>query len=113
MKVIAVAISAVVLSGCASQDIGPPSPEEMAAWQKLHDCYLISAQQLDDRLSDARTVALGVMGKCRPTLEQLQNTVAGSTYGAYREGLLLGINQSARDGALEVVLRNRTKSSPQ
>lgn len=80
-RVILSAASTLILSGCVSTT---SSPETNAAIDAAVDCVIRQSQLLDDRTSDAVTIAYGAVGACDTEIRGAERaTSAGLPFDSY------------------------------
>lgn len=105
------------LLGCASQH--PPrieaSPEEIQTrYRDYANCLVPRVKQIDDGISDARTIASGAVGACPQQWENFFRTLTLAENDAVKRTLRGKQTQMQIDMALTVVLQIRasTRGTP-
>lgn len=92
----AVVAGALIFAGC--QSLPPPASEAERdeSMAKLGGCLRAAAAQLDDHVSDARSVGIAVGGACNPQFQASLEVAARGMNPVARLGFL----QEARDKGL-------------
>jgi len=94
----------IVLCGCG----GASDAQKEAAMETLVVCMQRQADQLDDRKSDASTIAYAVRAACRSELQDLINTYeAGLTTYEFRQSFERKITEGVLATATKIVLQER------
>jgi hypothetical protein len=97
-------VTTIVLCGCGSAS----DAQKEAAMETLVVCMQRQAGQLDDRKSDASTIAYAVRAACRSELQDLINTYeAGLTTYASDQNFERKITDGVLATAMKIVLQER------
>lgn len=109
-RVVAVAGLVVAVAAPAWAETDPLTPELKAAYDAHINCAHEAANRLDDRVSDAATIARGIVAECR-SFEKLM--VLSATQGKSRSDIdaeAVFVKKMVEERALLSVLRRRQKS---
>jgi hypothetical protein len=96
--------------GCASRQAAPvPASafEKESALKDYMNCLVPYAKRLDDGVSDARTIASGMVGACQQEFEYVFDTTTRADNGAVKQTLRHHQSQMQANTALTVVLSTR------
>ena len=105
------ALGLVVLasvSGCADRFPAPTGAEVEQVELRAAKCMAAKIPELDDVLSNAKTVGQSVVQACRPDLQQLLYTMTRNQGPAYARGYEEGFWPNMVEQATVEVLRART-----
>lgn len=102
-------LPALLVVACASAPpIKSASKEEISARTAAYsNCLIPYARQLDDRVSDARTIARSLVGACQPEHNSLLEASMRGTNDAVQRALRQQQPAMQEDHALIVVLQLR------
>lgn len=87
----------------------PPAGEVRAAHEELARCHLRAAQELDDKRSDAATIARAVDTQCGTASMRLLDLRTRGISAYERRDLEASWPAFTRDAALKMVLRVRAR----
>lgn len=115
MRAIYYSVFTLVISACATPATvkhAAPAAEIDAAMLRYKLCLAPYAPKLDDRTSDANTIALAMVGLCDREYEEMFEALTRADNGAVKAALHHDKPTIEQSLALEVVLRNRAKAQP-
>lgn len=101
-------VALAAMAGCADRFPAPTAAEVERIEIRAATCMAAKVVELDDTLSNARTVGKSVVQACRPDLQQLLYTMTRNQGPAYARGYEEGFWPDMVEQATVEVLRARS-----
>ena len=106
-KILPSILSLFLLLSCATP--APTKLEKDAAMNAAQDCLYDNVDRLDDRVSDAETIAMGLIQVCWDKMEKVRELAVQGSGSIFRDSFNRSWRESLVRKVLPIVLKNRMK----